>query len=471
LVTVELIVKNCRLVQNNRILDADMIIDEGKVKQIKKSGSDIIADRIIDAKENLVIPGCIDPHIHSREPQRPNTPTNQEDFSSVTKAAAAGGYTTVFDMPVTGHPPTTTLEGFKIKKNLAEKKCLVDYALYGGAGYGNKQEIMPLAMAGVIAFKIFTREIEPEDKNWKGVIIGKGGSETFLRIMNEVSKTGLPLNIHCENDKLVEFHTNQLKSQGELKPSAYSKSTPNASEFLEVSRSIKLAQKTRTKIIIAHLSTAEAASMVKKAKRDGLPVYAETCPHYLLLTDTDMVEKLGPYGKIYPPLRSAHDRESLWMALEDKTIDYLANDHAPHLEESKEPGWKNIFNASFGVPGLETALPLMLTQVNQKKIDIFRLVEIMSRKPAMIFGINERKGDLGVGMDADFVIVDIKREDVLSKEKMYTKSSANVFDGHHVKGYPILTAVRGEIIMQNGEIVSKAGYGEFVSPELFQGKS
>jgi allantoinase len=448
-----------------------MIIDNGKVKQIKKSGSDVKADRIIDAEENLVIPGCIDPHIHSREPQSPNTPINQEDFSSVTRAAAAGGYTTVFDMPVNGHPPTTTLEGFKIKKNLAEKKCLIDYALYGGAGYGNRHEIMPLAMAGVIAFKIFTREIELEDKSWNGVIVGKGGSEAFLRIMNEVAKTRLPLSIHCEDDRLIEFQTNQLKSQGKMKASAYSKSAPNASEFIEVSRSIKLAKKTGTKIIIAHLSTAEAASMVKKAKRDGLHVYAETCPHYLLLTNIDMVEKLGPYGKIYPPLRSDHDREALWTALKNKTIDFLANDHAPHSKESKELGWKNIFNASFGVPGLETALPLMLTQVNQGRLDIFRLVEIMSRKPAMIFGINGRKGDLGVGMDADFVIVDLKREDVLSKENMYTKSSANVFDEYHVMGRPILTAVRGETIMQNGEIVGKAGYGEFVSTELFQGKS
>ena len=463
MVTVELIVKNCRLIQNNRILNADIIINDGKVKQIKKSGSGVKADRFIDAEENLVIPGCIDPHIHSREPHGPNTSANQEDFSSVTRAAAAGGYTTVFDMPVTGHPPTTTLEGFKIKRNLAQKKCFVDYAFYGGAGYGNRHEILPLAMAGVIAFKIFTREIELEDKQWRGVIVGKGGTETFLRIMNEISKTGLPLSIHCEDDRLIKFLTNQLKSKGELIPSAYSKSTPNVSEFLEVSRSIKLARTTGTKIIIAHLSTAEAASLVKKAKRDGLPVYAETCPHHLLLTDRDVVEKLGPYGKIYPPLRSEQDREALWVALNNGVIDFLANDHAPHTKESKETGWKNIFEASFGVPGLETALPLMLTQVNQGKLDIFRLVNIMSRKPAVVFGINGRKGGLSVGMDADFVIVDLKREDVLRKENMYTRSSANIFDGYRVKGLPILTAVRGEIIMQNGEVVGKAGYGKYVS--------
>lgn len=448
-----------------------MIIDNGKIKQIKKAGSDIKSDRIIDAKEKLVIPGCIDPHIHSREPHGPNTPVNQEDFSSVTRAAAAGGYTTVFDMPVTGHPPTTTLEGFKIKRNLAKKKCFIDYSFYGGAGYGNRHEIMPLALAGVIAFKIFTREIELKDQQWNGAIVGKGGSETFRSIMHAVSKTGLPLSIHCEDDRLVEFLTHKLKSNGEIDPAAYSKSTPIASEFLEVSRSIKLARTTGAKIIIAHLSTAESASLVKNAKHEGLQVYAETCPHYLLLTDRDMIEKLGPYGKIYPPLRSEKDREALWTSLNNGVIDFIANDHAPHSKESKENGWKNIFSASFGVPGLETALPLMLTQVNQGKMDIFRLVDVMSKKSATIFGINGQKGDLNVGMDADFVIVDLEREDILRKENMYTRSSANIFDGYRVKGVPILTAVRGEIIMQNGEIVGKMGYGEYLSSELIQDKT
>lgn len=447
-----------------------MIIDNGKVKQIKNAGSNIKAERSIDAKENLVIPGCIDPHVHSREPHGPNTPPNQEDFSSVTRAAAAGGYTTIFDMPVTDYYPTTTLEGFKIKKNLAEKKCFVDYSFYGGAGYGNRNEIIPLASAGVIAFKIFTREIEHEDKKWNGFIIGKGGSETFLSIMKTVSKTGLPLSIHCEDDRLIEVLSNQLKSKGEINPDAYSKSTPTASEFREVSRSIKLARISEAKIIIAHLSTAKAASIVKNAKRDGLSVYAETCPHYLLLTDKDMIEKLGPYGKMYPPLRTKKDQEALWLFLNNGVIDFLANDHAPHSKESKESGWKNIFEASFGVPGLETTLPLMLTQVNHGRLNIFRLVEIMSKKPANIFGINKMKGDLSVGMDADFVIIDLDREVVISEEKMYTKSSAKIFDGYQVKGVPILTAVRGNIIMQNREIISKAGYGKYLSSEFINNK-
>ena len=469
--TIDLLVKNCKLVQTDRIIDAYLVINDGKVKQISKSLSNIKADQTINAKENIVIPGCIDIHIHSREPHGKNTPANQEDFISATRAAAAGGYTTVFDMPLTGDPPTTTLENFKIKKSLAKKKCLVDYSFYGGAGYENKHEIKPLAEAGVIAFKTFTREIEPKDKQWREAIIGRGGSETFLSIMKEVKKTGLPLSIHCEDDRLIQFLTNQLKSKGELKPQAYSKSAPNASEFLEVARSIKIAKTVGTKIIIAHLSTAEAVFMVKNAKKDGLPVYAETCLHYLLLTNQDMVNGLGPYGKMYPPLRSNRDKEALWVALNQGVIDFVANDHAPHLRESKEIGWDNIFEAPSGVPGLETALPLMLTQVNQGRLDIFRLVYLMSSKPAECFGINNKKGSLSVGMDADFVIVDLNRKLVLNKESMYTKSSSHVFDGYQVKGLPILTAVRGEVVMLNGVIVGKPGYGEYISPERIKDKS
>ncbi len=463
--TADLVLKNCRLVQKERIIAADMVIDEGKITEISRDTANITADNTIDAAERLVIPGCIDIHTHSREPRDPNSPPNQEDFTTETRAAAAGGYTTIFDMPVTGSPPTTTVNGFRIKKRLAEQRCLVDYALYGGAGFANIPEIKPLAEAGAVAFKIFTREIEPEDERWKGVTIGGGGAEIFSKVMKEVAKTGRILSIHCEDDRLIRFLTDRSKSAGEVRPTAHYRSTPNASEFLEVAQSIRLAQTTGATINIAHLSTAEATSMVKNAKREGLPVYAEVSPHHLLLTDRDMVEKLGPYGKMYPPLRTERDREALWRAVSEGVIDFLANDHAPHPREAKEPGWENIFEAASGVPGLETALPLMLTQVNRGRLDVFRLVDLMSRKPAGAFGLDGVKGGLEVGLDADFVVVDLKREGVLREEDMYTRSSAKIFDGWRVTGLPVVTAVRGVVVMEEGEVLGRPGYGEFVSAE------
>ncbi len=469
--TVDLIVKNGRLVQKNQVVEADMVIDGGKIHQVCRDSSSFTTDQTIDADGKLVIPGCIDIHVHSREPHGPQTPSGQEDFTSLTTAAAAGGYTTIFDMPVTGYPPTTTCEGFKVKKSLAESKSLVDYAFYGGAGFGNLEEIKPLAEIGVIAFKIFTREITPEDEQWRGVIIGEKGSEAFYKIMKAVAETGRILSVHCEDDRLIRSLMNRLKAKGQPKPSAYYKVMPNASEFLEVARSIKIARETGARVNIAHLSTAEGLDMVKGAKSRGLPVTAETCPHYLLLTDRDMVEKLGPYGKMYPPLRSERDREALWRGLNEGVIDFLATDHAPHLKEAKEPGWENIFEASSGVPGLETALPLMLTQMNRGVIDIFRLVEVMCRRPAEIFGIDGRKGGLERGLDADFVVVDVKLETVLREEAMYTRSSAKVFDGWRVKGVPTLTAVRGTVVMQDGEVCGKLGYGEYVPSEWLRSKS
>ncbi|MCL4435300.1 MAG: dihydroorotase [Thaumarchaeota archaeon] len=464
--TVDLWVKNGRLVLRDRIVEADMVVDHGKIVKIGVVEPGVKSDRVIDAKGNLVIPGCVDTHVHSREPHGQKTPAGQEDFVSLTQAAAAGGYTTVFDMPVTCDPPTTTVEGFRVKKRLAEKRCIVDYAFYGGAGFGNLDDLKGLDAAGVIGFKTFTRELSPESEGWRGVILGEEGPDVFLRLMEAVAETGRPLSIHCEDDRLIKHLREPLQAAGDVGLDAYYRSAPNASEFLEVARSISLAKTVAgARINIAHLSTAEGVSMVKEAKNYGDGRFtAETCPHYLLLTDKDLVEKLGPYGKIYPPLRSDWDREALWRGLNEGVIDFLATDHAPHLREAKEPGWSNIFEAASGVPGLETALPLMLTQMNQGRISLFRLVEVMSRNPAEAFGIGSRKGALEVGRDADFVVVDPKLEKILREEDMYTRSSAKVFDGWQVSGAPVLTAVRGEVVMESGEVSGKPGYGEFISP-------
>ena len=463
--TVDLIVKNGKIVQKDRLLEADIVIEYGKISKLVKDSSTIKSDSTIDATGKIVIPGCIDIHVHSREPHGAKTTANQEDFLSLTKAAAAGGYTSIFDMPVVGYPPVTTVDAFNYKKRVVENKSLVDYAFYGGAGYGNIQEIKPLAAAGVIAFKIFTREIDHENDDWKGIIIGESGSKTLDRIMREVAETNKILSIHCEYDRLIRSLSNRLIIEGNTKPSAYYKSSPNASEFLEVDRCIKLAGNAGVRINIAHLSTSESAVLVEKAKREGLPVSAETCPHYLLLTNNDLVERLGPYGKAYPPLRSERDRCALWKFLIDGVIDFLATDHAPHPKEAKEPGWNNIFDAANGVPGLETALPLMMTQVNLGTIDIFKCVNIMSRNQAKVFGIDKAKGDLNAGMDADFVIIDMKREYSLSSENMYTRSSAEVFTGWKVKGMPILTAVRGVTVFDEGNIIGKEGFGKYIKKD------
>ncbi len=469
--TVDLVVKNGRLVLKGRIVEADIVVDHGKIVKIGVSEPGVKSDRVIDAKGNLVIPGCIDTHVHSREPHGAKTPAGQEDFESLTQAAAAGGYTTIFDMPVTCDPPTTTVEGFRVKKRLAEKRCIVDFAFYGGAGFGNLDDLTGLAAAGVIGFKTFTRELPSENEGWRGVTLGEDGPEVFLRLMEAVAKTGRLLSIHCEDDRLIKHLKEHLQAVGDVGLDAYYRSAPNASEFLEVARSISLAKEVAgARINIAHLSTAEGVSMVKEAESSSNGggngrVSAETCPHYLLLTNKDLVEKLGPYGKIYPPLRSDGDREALWRGLNEGVIDFLATDHAPHLREAKEPGWRNIFEAASGVPGLETALPLMLTQMNQGRISLFRLVEVMSRNPAEAFGISSRKGALEVGRDADFVVVDPKLEMVLREEDMYTRSSAKVFDGWQVAGAPVLTAVRGEVVMDEAGVVSgKPGYGEYIAP-------
>jgi len=459
-----MLVRNCRLVQKDKIIETSIIIDEGIVKNLVKADNNIKAQRIIDAKGNLVIPGCIDTHFHSREPSSIKNDTDFEDFTSGTKAAAAGGYTTIFDMPVTGSPPTTNVQGFNEKKSTADSKSIVDYAFYGGAGFGNIDKIKLLANLGVIDFKIFTREIIPKDEQWRGTIIGPGGSESLFQIMSKVAETGRNLSIHCEDDRLTEFLKKEFKSKGIIDSSAYYKSAPNASEFLEVARCIKLAQRTKARIIIAHTSTSESINLVEKSKNEGLTIYCETCPHYLTLTDADMVNNFGPYGKTYPPLRTQKDQDALWIAINKGLIDFIGTDHAPHPISNKEKGWKNIFEAMPGIPGIETALSILLTQMNAGRLNIFNLVNLTSRNAARLFRIDHRKGDLDIGKDADFVIIDPKREFKFKEGNMYTRGSAKVFEGMKVKGIPILTTIRGIVVMEEGEVIGKDGNGQYIYP-------
>jgi len=212
------------------------------------------------------------------------------------------------------------------------------------------------------------------------------------------------------------------------------------------------------------MSTAEGAELVRTAKARRGGVSAETCPHYLLLRKKHL-EKLGPYGKINPPVRGTEaDISALWRGLIDGTVDCLATDHAPHPTEEKEPGWDRIFDAAPGAIGVQTMLPLMLTQVNEGRIPLGALVRATSMNPARLFGLYPRKGVIQIGSDADLNVVDMRREAVIRAEEQYSKITHTPFDGWKVKGAPIQTLIRGETVSREGEVVAKPGHGEWLKP-------
>ena len=212
------------------------------------------------------------------------------------------------------------------------------------------------------------------------------------------------------------------------------------------------------------MSTKEGTDIVRRAKTNNISVTTETCPHYLLLKKKHL-EQLGPYGKVTPPIRgTVDDINALWQGLLDGTIDFIASDHAPHPRDEKEPGWENIFAADGGVIGVQTMLPLMLTQVNKGRISLTELVNLTSMNPAKVFNLYPRKGIIQIGSDADLNVIDLKKEFVIRAEDQYSNIDYTPYEGWKVKGIPILTIVRGKIVVYEGEVLAKQGCGEWVIP-------
>jgi allantoinase len=386
----------------------------------------------------------------------------KEDFSTGTAAAAAGGVTTVFEMPVST-PAVSSADILQRRIAIVTKKAIVDFALYGGGGNHNLEKIQDLARAGAIGFKTFmNKPPEGREIEYEGAYVTDYGA--LFEVLKMVTKTNLPISIHAEDDAIITSFSEQLKKAGRKDILAHAESRPNFVEANAISSVILLAQETGARVHIAHLSTHEGVQILQHAKAGGQTLTTETCPHYLLLTVKDM-KRLGPYAKINPPLRSQEDVEELWHGLNNGTVDIIVSDHAPYRIDEKEAGWSDIWKAQSGAPTIETMLQLLLTKVNEGKLSLERLVKVTSENVAKIFNIFPKKGVIQVGSDADFVIVDLHKKIRLDKTKMYSKArDLNIYDGIEVEGCPVLTLVRGEVVMRDGIVYGQPGYGEFITP-------
>lgn len=455
---VDLLVKNGTVVLPEGSAKADVAVSDGKIVVVGSSGS-VQAETVIDASSKFVLPGLIDAHVHFVEPGG----ESREDFESGTKAAAAGGITTVFEMPICS-PPVTSAETFRRRRDIIEGKALVDFAMYGGAGTHNIDHILELAKEGVIGYKTFMAYPKQRDTWYKGTYPVDNGS--LYEVLEKVAETRLPISVHAEEDTIVERLTERLRKSGRKDPRAHNDARPPFAELVAISTVSILAKATGARVHIAHISTAGGVSTVEAAKRDGVPITAETCAQYLTLTD-GAISDVGAFAKVNPPIRGVADSDALWAGLKTGIVDTVASDHAPWGLAQKEEGKADIFNAPSGIPGVETTLPLMLTEVNNGRITLNDLARVMSESVAKIFGIYPRKGRVVVGSDADLTVVDLKVEAKIDVHLGYSKSRAvNPFDGRVVRGAPIATIVRGNLVMKDHEIVGKGGTGEFISPSV-----
>jgi allantoinase len=402
MMNVDLVIKNARIFTNNQLVEGGLAINHGKIVEIAKEEHLPSAESVIDAKRNAVFPGIIDVHVHFREPGR----TEREDFKTGTESAACGGITTVIDMP-TDVPYTSDASALKGKISSISSKAMVDFALYGGVNPEHIDKITELAESGVVGFKVLMGKSTALYPMFSDDV-------SLAKCFAEIAKTGLPASVHAETWGIIDYYTEVLKQKGRKDPFSHSEARPAIAEMDAVFRASLLAKELNMKLHIAHMSTAGAAEIVKRAKEQGQSISAETCPHYLLLTAEDM-KKLGPYAKMNPPLRSQEDQDSLWNAIADGTIDIISTDHAPQLPEEKESGWEDVWSSKGGLIGVETMLPLILTQMNAGRIKLERLVQCMSENPAKLFGLYPQKGVIQVGSDADLTIVDLRRKSVIEK--------------------------------------------------------
>lgn len=437
-------VDNARIILKGHVVRTNILIEEGKIKSLNRQRHRKVDDHI-DAQGRFVLPGLVDGHAHLHDPAF----TNREDFTSGSRAAAAGGVTTVIEMVLS--TPVDTAERVKNKITEGERRSLIDFSLHAGMmNLVNLLNIAEIAKLGVRCFKTFTcRPYYVDD-------------HALMSLMRETTMQRSILNVHAEDEQTADENLRELTAAGRKDPMAHAEWKPNIAEERAVRKIVDYAGGIGARLHISHMSTGESVAILKVAKKKGLKVTAETCPHYLTFTRKDM-KKQGPYLKMNPSLKGPRDVHALWKGLRDGSVDIVTSEHAPGTREEKEIGWRDIWKAWGGVPTIETMLPILLSEgVNKRRLSLAQLQRVCCENPARIFGIYPRKGTISKGADADLVLVDLKVKRKIRADQLHYKVGWTPYEGWTVKGWPILTIRRGEVVSENGQILGKPGSATFL---------
>lgn len=435
------------VVTENERFKATVAIRDGQIAAILDPEETVEANQTLDATGKHVLPGGVDPHVHMMDPGD----TEREDFPTGTAAAAAGGITTVGEHHRTD-PTVLTAEILTDKRDYLSDRARVDYGLLAGGHPDNVDEIAGLEEEGTLAYKSFTCEVH-------GVPALQ--SADMHRLYEEIDRVGGISMVHPEDELMLNANEERIHEEGRTDGSIVPEWRSKEAEQVAVSTTLQIAKQTGVPFWFAHLSHPELIDQVNHYKEQGVEVYAESCPHYFYLTREDVVED-APYTMFTPPAREESDRKELWERLAAGEIDMINADHAPSTKEQKAEGEDNVFEAPFGIPGVETVLPLLLNGVVEDKVSLERVVEVFATNPAKILDLYPRKGSVQVGADADLTIVDLDRERTLHDENVIAKCGWTPFDGLTINGDVETTLVRGEPVYHNGEVVGEPGYGEFV---------
>lgn len=458
----DLILKNAKVYLEDRFVEGVSVgVQAGRIAAIAAPECMPEGARTLDLTGEYLIPGTIDTHMHVRDPGH----TERGTFYTETMAAAAGGVTTILEQPISV-PPQHNVEILERRIARAEAQCVVDFAFYGAAGGEYLEDIAQLAADGrIVAYKTFLHA-PPEGREQEFQGLTMADDAQLYAGMRELAKTGLFCAFHAENNDMISANIRRLRAEGRVSPEYHCVSRPTVAEVTSVERILNFVRETGARVEIAHVSCPEVMELLRQAKKDGLPVYVETCPHYLFLTEEDMV-KFGPYAKCNPPVRSRAQAEKLWDYVNDGTVDYMGSDHSPFLVEEKTRGLKDIFAAAAGFPGADLRLPLMLDAVAEGRTTLEKVVELLSVNPARCFGLYPTKGTIQVGADADFTLFRMDRHTVVDKGRNYShaRDIAIPYDGRELKCAVTGTIVRGRVVMRDGVVDETAkAYGHLVVP-------
>lgn len=453
------LITNGDVVTERGVEAVDIVVHSGKIVALVARGTPIEANERIDAAGQYVIPGAVDIHFHCRAPAYPQ----RGDFATETRAAAAGGVTTIFEMPIS-KPCCATGAIFRSRRELGEANAYVNFALFGAPGLLIPEEVHEMADEGAIGYKIFmTAAPAGRNDEFDGLCLPT--NEGLYQGMKLVAETGLVCAVHAEDNALLEWHMARLQSAGRNDVMAHNESRPPHVEALAIATLLTLNESIGVNLHIVHLSSYEALEVFRRFKRTGSTASAETCTHYLLFTEDDM-KRAGPYAKINPPLRQQRDQDALWGGLRDRTLMAITTDHSPFTAEEKQRAQTNIWLTPPGAPGVEELVLAVMDMALTGKLDLLHAVQLISTNGAKRYGIYPQKGAIRVNADADLVVYDPRQDTTIAPDMLFSQAKLcdKLYEGMTFRGKVRRTLVNGRTVFRDGEITGKPGWGKFVRP-------
>jgi allantoinase len=427
-----------RIVTPQGTRPAALLVEDGRIRAICNR-SELSADVVRhDFGSNAILPGLVDTHVHINQPGR----TEWEGFRTATRAAAAGGYTTLVDMPLNCLPETTTVVALEAKRLAAQGECFVDWAPWGGAVGDNQQQILPLARAGVRGFKCFL--IYPGCDGFTMI-----DQQQLEAALPAIAESGLPLLVHAELAGPIDAVAPSLASKDWRRYATYLASRPDEAELQAIRLMIRLCRQYRFKLHIVHLSTALALDELRSARAEGLPITLETCPHYLHFAAEDIADGATLF-KCAPPIRSRANREALWQALAEGDIDMVVTDHSPCPPEMKRTDTGRFDQAWGGIASLSLALSIMHTECARRGHSLNQIVRWMSSAPAALAGLSHVAGVLEAGREASFVVFDTESQFGVAPEGLHYRHLISAYMGETLRGRVKSTWLRGEPVYTHG---------------------